>query len=94
MSKIKAPIIKADGEIGIATGQGPKWTLKELREAIGAEHVDVLNLKDDMVMIVDHVGSIIGKPKNDNATKAYKIHAYRSGEIYGDAIITESSLIP
>lgn len=90
---IQAPLIKADGTTAVLSGPGPTWTLAELREAIGAEYAEVLQLRDDMIMVVDDSGAINGKPKNAAATRAYQIDTGNTQEIFGDAIITESELL-
>jgi hypothetical protein len=45
--------------------------IRKISELIGAEGLDVVNLRDGRVMLVDDTGAIDGKPANQKATEIY-----------------------
>lgn len=42
-----------------------------IQRMIGAETLDSVNLRDGRIMLVDDVGLVDGKPRNEAATKLY-----------------------
>jgi hypothetical protein len=86
----KSFVIKPNGDIDEFKG---KFTLDSLYEALGCEMIEVVNLKDDLILICDEEALYKVYPVvNMIATKMYR-EAYGTDEvgIIGRCIICQSS---
>ena len=86
----KSFVIKPNGDIDEFKG---KFTLSSLYEALGCEMIEVVNLKDDLILICDEEALYKVYPVvNMIATKMYR-EAYGTDEvgIIGRCIICQSS---
>lgn len=66
----------------------PRGSIEAIRQLLGCETIDTVNLRDGHVMAIDDVGLVDGKPRNEAATSLYH-SVTRPGDhfIAGDAAI-------
>ncbi len=94
---MKAGTMRIELLIARGAGAGQHLTIprrnanRAIRQLIGCECLDVVNLRDGRVMLVDDTGKIDHKPVNPRATEMfrnlYPLHAAAKSNIHGDVVI-------
>lgn len=70
---------------------GTDYSLKELQEIVGG-FIQIVNLKDDLIMVVNEEGLLIGLKKNQNAT-ALAILSEAAELIVGDVLVCHTDMV-
>lgn len=70
---------------------GTDYSLKELQEIVGGL-IQIVNLKDDLIMVVNEEGLLIGLKKNQNAT-ALAILSEAAELIVGDVLVCHTDMV-
>ncbi len=88
---VQVQILRVDGseESHVATGR----TIAAIERLIGADCLDIVNLRDGRVMLVDDTGMVDGKPVNPKATELYH-SVCRPGtpfSIHGDVAVANDA---
>lgn len=84
MPEGRATLIRASGERAEFTRT---LSMAEIKQLIGAEVLDSVNLKDGHVLMIDDNGIAAQKPTNPGATFIYQKMKNSINKIYGDAVI-------
>ena len=84
-----AELYKATGEVKIvAPADGISFTLGELQGFVEG-YIELLQTKDNRLMVVNEEGRIMNLPPNFKATKLYKFNDC----IFGDVLVCEPKLL-
>ena len=78
--------------INIAPSTSNKFTLTELQKYVGG-YIQVIPLQDDLVMVINEEGKLLGLPRNDKATELANFHSNYNDYIVGNVVICKSELI-
>lgn len=70
---------------------GTDYSLKELQEIVGGL-IQIINLKDDLIMVVNEEGLLIGLEKNQFAT-ALAIINEAAELIVGDVLVCHTDMV-
>ena len=89
--KRQAYILKTDGsKVPCSPKNGRDFHLEELKDAIGGGWIEIVYLKQRLLMVIDEEGKLKQLPLNYAATKLYN---NSSDVIVGDALVCSSSMI-
>ena len=87
----KGTIYKSNGEVQERTFSKENISLREMQEVVGG-YIEFLYLKNNLVMIVNEEGKIIGLPFNANASQLLKDNNIND-VIVGDVLVVNQNLI-
>ena len=88
---VKGTIYKSNGKIEDKSFSKKNITLKEMQEVVGG-YIEFLYLKDNLVMVVNEEGKIVGLPYNLNATQLVQENNIQD-IIVGDVLVINRNLI-
>lgn len=72
---------------------GTDFSLEELQEFVGG-YIETITLLDDLIMVVNEEGKLLGLPFNKAATEILWYHTNNTDDyIAGSALICESCLV-
>ena len=87
----KGTIYKSNGEVQERTFSKENISLKDMQEVVGG-FIEFLYLKNNLVMVVNEDGKIVGLPYNARATKLIKENNIND-IIVGDVLVINKNLI-
>lgn len=88
---VKGTVYKSNGKIEDKSFSKKNITLKEMQEVVGG-YIEFLYLKDNLVMVVNEEGKIVGLPFNARATQLIKENNIND-IIVGDVLVINQNLI-
>ena len=88
---VKGTVYKSNGKIEDKSLSKKNITLKEMQEVVGG-YIEFLYLKDNLVMVVNEEGKMIGLPFNARATQLIKENNIND-IIVGDVLVINKNLI-
>jgi len=88
---VKGTVYKSNGKIEDKSFSKKNITLKEMQEIVGG-YIEFLYLKDNLVMVVNEEGKMIGLPFNARATELIKDNNIND-IIVGDVLVINKNLI-
>ena len=88
---VKGTVYKSNGKIEDKSFSKKNITLKEMQEVVGG-YIEFLYLKDNLVMVVNEEGKIVGLPYNLNATQLVQENNIQD-IIVGDVLVINRNLI-
>jgi hypothetical protein len=88
---VKGTVYKSNGKIEDKSFSKKNVTLKEMQEVVGG-YIEFLYLKNNLVMIVNEEGKMIGLPYNPKATLLVQENNINE-IIVGDVLVVNQKLI-
>ena len=88
---IKGTVYKSNGKIEDKSFSKKNITLKDMQEVVGG-NIEFLYLKDNLVMVVNEDGKMIGLPYNPKATLLVQENNIND-IIVGDVLVVNQKLI-
>jgi hypothetical protein len=88
---VKGTVYKSNGKIEDKSFSKKNITLKEMQEVVGG-YIEFLYLKDNLVMVVNEEGKMVGLPFNARATQLIKENNIND-IIVGDVLVINKNLI-
>lgn len=88
---VKGTVYKSNGKIEDKSFSKKNITLKEMQEVVGG-YIEFLYLKDNLVMVVNEEGKMVGLPYNVNATQLVQENNIQD-IIVGDVLVINRNLI-
>ena len=88
---VKGTVYKSNGKIEDKSFSKKNVTLKEMQEVVGG-YIEFLYLKNNLVMIVNEEGKMIGLPYNPKATLLVQENNIND-IIVGDVLVVNQKLI-
>jgi hypothetical protein len=88
---VKGTVYKSNGKIEDKSFSKKNITLKEMQEVVGG-YIEFLYLKNNLVMIVNEEGKMIGLPYNPKATLLVQENNIND-IIVGDVLVVNQKLI-
>lgn len=86
-------LLFTDGTFKTITPANNKdFTLKELQKYVGG-YIQLIPLQDNLVMVINEEGKLLGLPRNDKATGLTNFHPDYDDYIVGNVVICKSELI-
>jgi hypothetical protein len=73
------------------SADGRKYTLEELKKAIGGGYIQIVQTRDNRLMVIDEEGKLKGFPVNPVATALYRYGA--QDPIVGDVLVCDNGTI-
>mgnify|MGYP001303404410 CR=1 FL=1 len=84
--------VKGPGKKDVDPKNGTDFKLKELYKLLNCDHIEIVETKfNDIIIVLDENGKLLGKPKNTIATFMYKYGS--SDPIVGAALICNRNQI-
>jgi len=88
------PVGHKGNYIDVAPHNGNTFTLQELYKKLDCELIEIINLKDEWIMIIDEEGKLHNKKINDIATTYFrKQNPYVHDFIVGDVILCPGNML-
>lgn len=88
---VKGTVYKSNGKIEDKSFSKKNITLKKMQEVVGG-YIEFLYLKDNLVMVVNEEGKMVGLPFNPRATQLIKENNIND-IIVGDVLVINKNLI-
>lgn len=93
MTNFQAILLKVDGtQTPINPTNNEQFTLKEMQEYVGG-YIEVIYLQDNLIMVINEEGKLLGLPKNKQATQLANFHLDFDDYIAGDVVICSTEQV-
>jgi hypothetical protein len=90
MKNFKSKILKSNGEQVEVAPKGKHFSLAEMQEIVGG-NIEMVFLKNNMIMVVNEEGKLFNLPMNFMATLLMK--EFSNDFVVGDVLITSRTLV-